>query len=472
MPQCPHDSRSTALCRPRGRTRRAGPSGAYRSRRATRDPGSEPAPHHHPLMGYFSPIGRPATYRRLGYLLLSFPLGIAYFTGLVTALAVSAGLLIIWVGVPLLAITVLGWRAVAGFERLLARHLVGVDIPTPPDPAAGVEGIWHKARAIASDPVTWRSFVWLLLRFPLGIAGFVMVTVSLALTAGTIVAPLALAVAADRDPAAVALGDFRPFFWALPVLGLLLVPLCAHLINGFAGLQGAMARAFLGPTAAQQTAALRKRTSVLEERTRLAHELHESVGHTLTMIVVQAGAGRHVYDRDPDFGREALEHIETSGRRALNELDRILGILRAEQPDAERAPQAGLERIQALVDDTARAGLDVTLAVGGDLEGIPYELGRSAYRIVQEALTNVIKHAGPVATRVSLLHTGPALEVEIANETPDGAAAAPDLTPEGSGGRGLAGIRERVAMLGGSVEAGPRPDGGFRVWAKLPLDGS
>jgi signal transduction histidine kinase len=421
-------------------------------------------------MGYFSPIARPATYRRLGYLLLSFPLGIAYFTGLVTALAVSGSLLIIWVGVPLLAITVLGWRAVAGFERLIARHMIGVYIPTPPDPTDGVAGIWQKTRAIASDPVTWRSFVWLMLRFPLGIIGFVMVVLFGALTLGMVVAPLALAVASDRDPSTVVLGDFEPFFWALPVIGILVVPLFAHLINGFAGLQGAMARAFLGPTAAQQTAALRKRTTVLEERTRLAHELHDSVGHTLTMIVVQAGAGRHVYDRNPEFGREALENIETSGRRALNELDRILGILRAEQPEAERAPQAGLDRIRALVEDTGRAGVPITLEVSGELDGVAYELGRSAHRIVQEALTNVVKHAGPVPTRVDLRRTPRALEIEVANEAPDQSAAAPDVVPEGSGGRGLAGIRERVAILGGSVEAGPRPDGGFRVWVKLPLE--
>ncbi len=418
-------------------------------------------------MGYFSALASPVTYRRMLYLLIGFPLGIFSFVFLVTATSVSVSLIIVWVGVPLLALSVLAWRAMADFDRHFTSAMLGVAIPRPPDPTVGVTGVMHKAKAIMTDVSTWRSFTWLMLRFPLGILGFVVVVLSIAWVLATIAFPLAIVAGAEIEPSSSRLAGF----WLLPVVGILLTPLFAHFVNGIGVLQGQLARSLLSPTAAQQTAALRRRTSVLEERTRLAHELHDSVGHTLTMIVVQAGAGRHVYDTDPEFGKEALEHIETSGRRALTELDRILGILREEGSAAARAPQAGIDRIQALVDDTARAGIDIRLTIDGPVRDVSSEVGRSAYRIVQEALTNVVKHAGPVPTRVSLYCRGDSLELEVVND----AAATPQtrrLGSESAGGRGLAGIRERVAMLGGSVQAGPRPEGGFRVWARLPVDGA
>jgi signal transduction histidine kinase len=420
-----------------------------------------------PLMGYFSALASPLTYRRLMYLLIGFPLGIFFFTFLVTALSVSVGLLVVWIGVPLLVLSIKAWRAMADFDRHFTSAVLKMDIPRPPDPTVGVTGPINNAKAIMTDISTWRSFTWLLLRFPIGILGFVAAVLSVAWIFATIALPLALVAGADVQPSSPRFVAF----WLLPVVGILATPLFAHFINGLGALQGQLARSLLSPTAAQQTAALRRRTSVLEERTRLAHELHDSVGHTLTMIVVQAGAGHHVYDTDPEFGRAALEHIETSGRRALTELDRILGILREEGSEVARAPQAGIDRIQALVDDTARAGIDIRLTVDGPVDQVSSEVGRSAYRIVQEALTNVIKHAGPVPTRVSLFHRGDTLELEVLNDASATPRQAPKLGDDSAGGRGLAGIRERVAMLGGSVQAGPRPEGGFRVWVRLPVDG-
>jgi signal transduction histidine kinase len=212
----------------------------------------------------------------------------------------------------------------------------------------------------------------------------------------------------------------------------------------------------------------RRRAQVAEERTRLAHELHDSVGHTLTMMVVQAGAGAHVYDRDPEFARRALGNIETSGRQALGELDRILGILRDDDV-AERSPQPGLDQVARLVGDLAEAGLGVDLIVDGSLDGLPLDVSRSGYRIIQESLTNVMKHAGPVPTTVSVHRGAGFVEIEVLNGPPAGGGTT--FAPAESGGRGLIGIEERTAMLGGSVEAGPRPGGGFRVWARLPLEG-
>jgi signal transduction histidine kinase len=414
---------------------------------------------------YFAPIGRTITYGRLAYLFLGLPLGTAYFTFLVVALSVSGSLAIFIIGIPLLAASVLAWRALARIERGLTTHLLGVPVAEPPNVLAIPGSLFQRTKAVLTDSATWRSLAWLLLRFPLGIIGFVIAVLATAPVAALVIMPLALASAADAG-ADVDLGSFGPAFWVMPVIGVLLAPAAAHVVNGFGVMVGGIARSLLGPTAMQRTAALEGRTRVLEERTRLAHELHDSVGHTLTMIVVQAGASRHVFDRDPDFVRHALEHIENGSRQALGELDRILGILRSEGEAGERAPTPDLRRLTVLIDDTTAAGLDVTLDVDGDTADVPPAVSRIGYRIVQEGLTNVVKHAGAVSTRVSVRHLRGALEIEVTNEQGNGNGSA---LGEG-GGRGLAGIRERVLALGGRFEAAPRPEGGYRLWAHLPTD--
>jgi signal transduction histidine kinase len=188
------------------------------------------------------------------------------------------------------------------------------------------------------------------------------------------------------------------------------------------------------------------------------------VGHTVTVMVVQAGAGRHVFESDPQFAKDALANIETSGRKALSELDRILGLMRSGD-GPERAPQAGLADLGNLVAEVRDAGLPVQLTIEGDLQALPQDIDRSAYRIVQEALTNVLKHAGPVATAVTLERRADALEIEVVNK-PAASAAVPGSTRKG---HGLVGITERAALFGGHSEAGPLPDGGYRVWVVLPV---
>ena len=417
-------------------------------------------------MRFFHPLADSLTYRRLAYLLLGLPIGVTYFVFLVTGLALAGGLLVIAVGAAVFAATVLAWRGMASFERSLARGLLGVSIETPPSPLREGMDWFTKAKAILLDSATWRSFAWLLLRFPLGIAGFVVSIVALSITFALLVAPLAL-LASDSITLEIngSPVNLDAYLWIGPIVGVLLVPISAWVVTGFGALHGVIARSLLGPSPSQQQARLVERTTQLEERTELAHELHDSVGHTLTMIVVQAGAGRHVFDKDPQFAKDALSQIETAGRRALGELDRILGILRDDDA-AERAPQPGLHRLSALIGDLGELGVDVDLAVEGAVDDLPDAIDLTAYRIVQEALTNVVKHAGPVPVRVRLHRTAGALEIEVTNE-----AAPKAPTPvEGSGGRGLAGMRERIAILGGTVEAGPRPDGGWRVWASLPIE--
>lgn len=414
----------------------------------------------------FAPLWHGATYARALYLLMGLPLGVLYFTLLVTAISLGAGLLIIWIGVPILVGTVIAWRAVGTFERLLLSGMVGADIDPPPRKIESSMSLGEKTRTLFSDSYTWRSLGWLLLRFPLGIAGFVIVVVLVSVSVSLLGAPVALVWENQID-----LGWAEDFSWAMwlaPLLGLFLAASSAHVISGFGRLHGVMARPLLGPSGEQERVALRRRTTILEERTQLAHELHDSVGHTLTMMVVQAGAGRHVFDSDPDFSKETLGNIETSGRRALGELDRILGILR-DDDDSERAPQPTVGRVPDLVAEMTAAGAEVTLSVEGSVDQLPAEVSRSAYRIVQEALTNVVRHAESAPAAVRLHRTAGALELEIVNEAhPDGQL---QTRVEGNGGgRGLIGIRERVAMLGGSVETSAHPGGGFRVWARLPID--
>lgn len=414
----------------------------------------------------FAPLGQKATYASALYLLAGLPLGVFYFTFLVTAIAVGGGLLIIWVGVPILVGTVIAWRGMGTFERALLTML-GVHIDPPLRKIEPSMSLGRRTRKLFSDSYSWRSLGWLLLRFPLGIAGFVIVVVLVSLSVALLGAPVALIWEHQID-LGWGPGDYTGVLWLAPLVGLLLAAGSAHVISGFGKLHGIMARPLLGPSGQQEREALRRRTTVLEERTQLAHELHDSVGHTLTMMVVQAGAGRHVFDSDPEFSKQALGNIETSGRRALGELDRILGILR-DDDDGERAPQPTVGGLSDLVADMTSAGADVTLLVEGSVDHLPVEVSRSAYRIVQEALTNVVRHAESAPAEVRLYRTAGALELEVVNEAPQGDQ--PQALREGNGGgRGLIGIRERVAMLGGSVETGTIPGGRFRVWARLPID--
>lgn len=204
-----------------------------------------------------------------------------------------------------------------------------------------------------------------------------------------------------------------------------------------------------------------------DERARIARELHDVVAHTVSVMVVQAGAARRVAERDPARARAAVTAIEATGRQALGELRRLLGVLRRGGEEAELAPQPGLAALGELVAQVSAAGLPTSFEVVGTLRPAPPGVELAAYRVVQEALTNCMKHAGPASATVAVRYTEDAIEIEVADDG-RGAAAAP-----GDGaGHGLAGMRERVGLYGGALEAGPRPGGGFRVRARLPLDGA
>jgi signal transduction histidine kinase len=200
-----------------------------------------------------------------------------------------------------------------------------------------------------------------------------------------------------------------------------------------------------------------------EERARIAREMHDVVAHTMAIMVVQAGAARSVLARDPARAEAALATVEETGRTALAELRRMLGFLREDAP-AERAPQPGLGEVRGLVARAREAGLRVELREQGDRFGLPSGAELAAYRIVQEALTNTLKHAGPGTLATVTLQWQPdGLEIAVIDGGGDRG------TGEGTG-HGLAGMRERMAMYGGDVEARPRPDGGFAVRARLPRE--
>lgn len=207
------------------------------------------------------------------------------------------------------------------------------------------------------------------------------------------------------------------------------------------------------------------REVVVEERARIARELHDAVGHTVNVLVVHAGAGRVAAEHDPQRAVRALGEIESIGRAALTDIDRLLGLLR-EDGAAERQPTQTLSDVPALVDRIRTTGIDVELEMATGLPYLPVATGAAAYRIVQEALTNVIKHAGMARVRV-VVEIDDELHVVVED---DGRGAASESTRNPDRvGRGLIGMRERATMLGGELVAGPRPGGGYRVSARLPL---
>src|SRR5215217_6873539 len=210
------------------------------------------------------------------------------------------------------------------------------------------------------------------------------------------------------------------------------------------------------------------RRAVVEERLRLARELHDVVAHAMSVIAVQSGVGTHVADSRPEEVGKALAAIEATSRAALTELRRLLGVLRQDsEPQASLTPVPGLANLEGLLAEVAKAGLAVKLRVEGRPAPLPTGLDLSAYRIVQEALTNVVKHAGPAHAQVTIGYRDQEVTVEV---TDDGRGAVPPASDGRMGtGHGLTGMRERVAAFNGDLEVGPRPGGGFRVAVRLPL---
>lgn len=216
---------------------------------------------------------------------------------------------------------------------------------------------------------------------------------------------------------------------------------------------------------AERTREEEARARVDAERLRIAREVHDTVAHAIAIINVQSGVTAHVLDKRPDVAREALRTIERTSSRALHEMRAILGVLRGDDEEG-RVPYPGLDQIGELAAKARDAGLDITIEEDPPVAPLPSAVGGAAYRIVQESITNVVRHVGPTRVTVALRSGPDALEIRVTDE---GRREAPVQEAYSEPGRGIIGMRERCLLLGGEFDAGPRPGGGFEVRARLPL---
>ncbi|MFI1863613.1 sensor histidine kinase [Streptomyces jumonjinensis] len=299
----------------------------------------------------------------------------------------------------------------------------------------------------------WRTALWLEIRLVLGFATSFLTVQLPGLSVNLVVA------ATGGEPYRDVLWLPGGQWWYALLAPLPIVVLLAVVV-GAGALTTAVALRLLGPSAQERLAALEERTEQLLERNRIARELHDSIGHALTVAVVQAGAARTA--KSPEFTDRALAAIEETGRAALEDLERVLRVLReSEQPASGRPTLADADR---LLESARASGAEIDAEVTGPLALVPGPVSREGYRIVQEALTNVLRHAGPVPTRVRIAVAGERLDLEVSNPLSADAAASR------GGGSGLRGMRERAALLGGEAVTGPY-EGRWRVRVELPLAG-
>jgi len=272
---------------------------------------------------------------------------------------------------------------------------------------------------------------------------------------------------------AAAVGDAAHAGGAVPAL-----PLVAVVASWFVGdsvrVRGVYVAGLAEQAAQRQREAVeRAQRSVAEERLQIARELHDVVAHSLSVIAVQSGVGRHVIDEQPAEAKKALSAVEATSRAALTELRRMLGVLRRDESQpATLAPAPGVAALGSLVDRVRAAGFVVDLdARSTVVETLPPSVQLSIYRIVQEALTNVVKHAGPASVRVEIRDETDALVLEVRDDGQGIASALSEqVDPGAESHHGIIGMRERVELFDGSLSAGPGPDGGFRVVASFPID--
>jgi signal transduction histidine kinase len=252
-----------------------------------------------------------------------------------------------------------------------------------------------------------------------------------------------------------------------PVTNTLIIGV-AWLLGHFVGVRRAYTAQLERTAEQERTRAELARRAVAEERLRLARELHDVVAHSISVIAVQSGVGAHVASTQPEEAAKALAAIEATSRAALVELRRLLGVLRQDsESPGSLSPVPGLADLDTLLAEVAKAGLGVRLRVEGTPSQLPAGVDLSAYRIVQEALTNVVKHAGPARAQVTICYRDQEVTVEVTDD--GGGVTAPTGDDRARVGHGLIGMRERVQVFGGDLEVGPGPDGGFRVAARLPL---
>ncbi len=401
---------------------------------------------------------RPGWPGRALYVLAGLPLAVAY-AALLLGLVGSVVAVVYGIGVLLVLLVLAVVRGLGGVERRLARTLLGVDIPDG-ERVRDQRGVVRRVRRLVLAAGTWRALGWLGARVLLGAA-----------TSATLLFGLAAFVALGWET------DWT-LGTALPLLLLMALVVCLTVLvlELLVRLTAAAAPRLLGAAPEQRIAALQQSSRRLADRQRLARDLHDTIGHSLTASLLQATAARRTLtptgDRpvQPDFARQALEHIETNTRTALSELDRVLSVLGTAGQSGDPAPFAApmLADLDDLLAGLRDGGLPVALVVDGETADVPAGLQELAYRVVQEGTTNVLRHAGCPLTVAQVVRADGLLVVRVCNE----AATQLDARPGPGGGRGLAGLRERTSAAGGTLTAGPSPSGGFEVSASLPLPGA
>ncbi|GHF40045.1 histidine kinase [Kitasatospora xanthocidica] len=359
-------------------------------------------------------------------------------------------LLALFTSLPMAAATALV-PTVRGLEGAAARALCTA--ARPEELATGPARAW---------PARWRTALWFVLHV---FFGGVVAGMSLAGTPFAVV--LILNLDGVRDFVAFWEDRFPGWMVTGPALGVGVLLLIALTNAGCGALLARLAPALLGPTPEERLVAAERRATVLAQRNRLARELHDSVGHALSAVGIQASAAARVLRSNPDFAAEALHAIEETARAAVAELDTVLGLLREEDPEATGPAGPTLAGLDDLLRQLARTGVTVEAELAPGLAGLPAPVSREAYRIVQEGLTNVLRHAGPAPAGLRVGLAGDRLEIELTN--PLGATR----PSRPGGGRGLRGIGERATALRGGSTAGPSADGTtWRLAVWLPVGGT
>jgi len=337
--------------------------------------------------------------------------------------------------------------AVRELEIGAARRLLGVGI-------ADLQTLDAKT----SWPTRWRSAAWFVTHLVIGgVIGSVTVVLPPALVSACFAPFESGDVQLGRLDATVPGGPGSA--WIVPLA--LLSPLALIYIAAAAGaLLSWLSPRLLGPSPTERLAAAQRQAMRLAERNRLARELHDSVGHALSIVTVQAGAAERVLDNDPVFVRDALTNIQTSARNGLRDLDHVLGLLRDDV--VSRAPTPTLADLRQLIDSSRSASIDITAELTGQFDDVPQAVSCEAFRIVQESLTNAARHAGRAPVSLRLKVGADELELELTNPLNG------NHPRHAGGGRGLDGIRERVMSLRGDVSAGA-DSGQWRIAVRLPL---
>lgn len=420
----------------------------------------------HLLRTLTSPLRSADTYRRWVHLVLGGALFVPFLLaalvlaslldgGATTAADIGARETVVGLVAAALAGVTILVPGVAPLQDQLARSLVGGPLADEPP----------------APPITARSRVragcWLSLHLVVGFAVSLATMIALteaALLALTAVADDVVTLSGSALGSADGTGPTGAERLLGPVLGVLvLVALIATVALVGAG-AARLAPVLLGPSAADRIAAAEARADRLADRSRLATELHDSIGHALSVVALQAGAAARVIERDPVFARDALEAIAAQARTATAELDHVLGVLREEQPPT--SPPRTLRELPHLVDAARSTGADLSLERRGPLEAVPAVLSREAYRICQEGITNALRHGdGGAPTIVEVAVEAATLRLRITNVPADPRRA------RGREGHGLLQMRERVRTLGGHLDAGAH-DGTWRLDATIPLVGA